>query len=104
MSAPEISFDVIDGLEMNKPNEGGIAANSADANIFKDLMTENGYTPSQMIGINDLDNAINLVQKDKSKGFATSKKEITTKIAGKTITGKRVTKKETVYRGKLEDI
>lgn len=104
MSAPEVSFDVIDGLETDKPNEGGIAANSADANIFKDLMTEDGYTPSQMIGINDLDNAINLVQKDKSKGFATSKKEITTKIAGKTITGKRVTKKETVYRGKLEDI
>ena len=29
---------------------------------------------------------------------------VATKIAGKTITGKRVTKKETVYRGKLEDI
>ena len=104
LSAPEVSFDVINGLDENMPNEIGIAANSADADVFKDLMTEDGFVPSQMVGVNNLNNAITLTQHDKSKGFAVPKKEVTTKIAGKTITGRRVTKKETVYRGKLEDI
>ena len=104
LSAPQLSFDVEVGLDENVPNEIGIGANSADADIFDDLMTEDGYVPSQMVGVNDLDNALTLVQKDKSRGFAVPKKEVTTKVAGKTITGKRVTKKETVYRGKLEDI
>ena len=49
-------------------------------------------------------NAESLLQKDKSKGFAVPRKEITTKVFGKTVTGKRINKKETVYRGKLEDI
>ena len=104
LSAPQLSFDIENGLDENVPNEVGIEANSADADIFDVLMTEDGYVPSQMVGVNDLDNALTLVQKDKSKGFAVPKKEVTTKVAGKTITGKRVTKKETVYRGKLEDI
>ena len=104
LSAPQLSFDVEVGLDENIPNEIGIGANSADADIFDDLMTDDGYVPSQMVGVNDLDNALTLVQKDKSRGFAVPKKEVTTKVAGKTITGKRVTKKETVYRGKLEDI
>ena len=104
LSAPEISFDITNDEDESLPNFAGIHANTAQANIFSDLMTEDGFVPSQMIGINDLDNAINLVQKDKSKGFAVPKKEITLKVGGKTITGKRLNKKETVYRGKLEDI
>ena len=104
MSAPSISFDVENGLDEDEPTQVGIPANSADARVFEDLLTEDGFIPSQIVGINDLSNAETLVQKDKSKGFASFKKEITTKIAGKTITGKRITKKETVYRGKLEDI
>ena len=104
LSAPVISFDVESGLEENLPTEIGIHANSADASVFSDLMTEDGFVPSQVVGVKDFNNATELVQKDKSRGFAVPKREVTTKIAGKTITGKRITKKETVYRGKLEDI
>lgn len=104
MSAPQVSFDVEQGFDEGQPTEIGIAANSADAQIFSDLMTEDGFIPSQMVGINDFDNSLNLVKKDKSKGYAVSKEEVTVKIGGKTITGKRMNKKETVYRGKLEDI
>ena len=70
MSAPEVSFDVLDEHANLDPQLGGVVDPNPDAHIFDHLATEDTLTPAQRVGINSKLNANELQEIDKSKGFA----------------------------------
>ena len=70
MSAPEISFDVVEEYVDLEPTEGGIQNSSADAHMFTDLATEETYAPANRIGLDSKKNAAELQEIDASAGFA----------------------------------
>jgi hypothetical protein len=70
MSAPEVSFDVIEDYVQLDPQVGGVADPDPNAHMFDDLATEDTLIPSTRIGIDGGSNSKELQEIDKSKGFA----------------------------------
>lgn len=70
MSAPEVSFDVVEEYVDIEPTAGGIQDPSVDAHIFTDLTTEETYSPANRIGLDSKKNASELQEIDASAGFA----------------------------------
>ena len=70
LSAPKVSFDVATNNVDLLPTLGGVTSSSPDAHIFDDLRTEDDFVASQQVAINDSLNRDNLLDYDKSKGFA----------------------------------
>ena len=66
VSAPEVYFDVISNNENIFPSEGAVQDNSAEANVFNELLTDDGEMPSQVVGGISLDNRLGLFDEDKS--------------------------------------
>ena len=73
MSAPEVSFDThaSNYIDLGPQKGSPITDPDADAHIFDDLATEDSYSPSQMVGVDGYDNQQELLDVDKSLGFAT---------------------------------
>ena len=70
MSAPEISFDVVEEYVNLDPTEGGVQDPDPDAHMFTDLATEDTFAPSNRIGLSGKKNAAELQEIDASAGFA----------------------------------
>ncbi len=70
MSAPEISFDVVEEYVNLDPTEGGVQDPDPDAYMFTDLATEDTFAPSNRIGLSSKKNAAELQEIDASAGFA----------------------------------
>ena len=71
LSAPEVSFEVLEETVNLDPNSvGGVADPNPDAHIFDDLSTEDSYTPAQRIGQDSFTNLQDLISMDASKGNA----------------------------------
>ena len=70
MSAPEVSFDVVEDYVQLDPQIGGVADPDPNAHIFDDLATEDTLSPASRIGIDGGQNAKELQEIDMSKGFA----------------------------------
>ena len=70
MSAPEISFDVLEEYVNLDPNLGGVVDPDPNAHMFDHLATEDTLSPAQMVGINGNKNSENIQEIDQSKGFA----------------------------------
>lgn len=70
MSAPEVSFDVVEEYVNLDPTPGGVQDPSVEAHMFTDLATEETYSPSNRIGLDSKKNADELQEIDASAGFA----------------------------------
>jgi hypothetical protein len=70
VSAPEISFDVLEEHVNLDPQLGGIVDPDPNAHMFDHLATEDSLSPAQMIGVDGKSNSNELQEIDKSKGFA----------------------------------
>lgn len=70
MSAPDISFDVVEEYVNLEPTVGGVHDPSPDAHMFTDLATEETYSPANRIGLDSKKNAAELQEIDASAGFA----------------------------------
>ena len=70
LSAPKVSFDVATNNIDLLPTFGGVTSSSPDAHIFDDLRTEDDFVASQQVALDDGLNRDNLLDYDKSKGFA----------------------------------
>ena len=70
MSAPEVSFDVIEDYVQLDPKVGGVADPDPNAHMFDDLATEDTLVPATRVGIDGGANSKELQEIDKSKGFA----------------------------------
>ena len=70
MSAPEVSFDVLEEYVELDPQAGGVADPDPNAHIFDDLATEDTLAPAARVGIDGSSNLKELQEIDKSKGFA----------------------------------
>ncbi len=70
MSAPEVSFDVLEEHVNLDPQLGGVADPDPNAHLFNDLATEDTLVPAQMVGLDGKSNSKELQEIDKSKGFA----------------------------------
>lgn len=80
VSAPRVSFEYVntDGLEEITPIQGSPVTDSdVAAHMLDDLSTEDSFSPSQMIAIPGKENADNLLEHDKSRGYATNVKKRT---------------------------
>lgn len=73
ISAPEVSFDssVTNFIDLGPQQGGPVVDPNVDAHIFDDLATEDSYAPSQMVSIDGYNNQQELLDTDKSLGFAT---------------------------------
>lgn len=70
LSAPKVSFDVgTDNIDL-LPTFGGVTSSNPDAHIFDDLRTEDDFVPAQRVAIDDAKNRDNLIDYDKTAGFA----------------------------------
>jgi len=70
MSAPEVSFDVLEEFVQLDPQVGGVADPDPNAHMFDDLATEDTLVASTRVGIVGGSNAKELQEIDRSKGFA----------------------------------
>ena len=70
MSAPEVSFDVLEEHVNLEPQSGAIADPDPNAHLFDHLATEDTLSPAQMVGVDGKSNSSELQEIDKSKGFA----------------------------------
>ena len=70
MSAPEVSFDVLEEHVNLDPQLGGVVDPDPNAHMLDHLATEDSLSPAQMIGIDGKSNSNELQEIDKSKGFA----------------------------------
>lgn len=71
LSAPQISFDVLDEYENIDPQLSGAPVDSnPDAHMFDDLSTEDSFVPAQGVGVRGGPNAEALRDVDASAGFA----------------------------------
>ena len=70
LSAPKVSFEVATNNIDLLPTFGGVTSSSPDAHIFDDLRTEDDFVASQQVAVDDSVNRDNLLDYDKSKGFA----------------------------------
>jgi len=70
MSAPEISFDVLDDYVDIEPRTSGVVDPNPDAHIFDDLATEESYSATQNVGIDSAKNRDELLSADASGGLA----------------------------------
>lgn len=70
MSAPEVSFDVVEDYVQLDPKAGGVADPDPDAHIFDDLATEDTLLPALRVGVDSSSNSKELQEIDMSKGFA----------------------------------
>jgi hypothetical protein len=69
ISAPKVSFEMIDDYTDINPQEIGINDISPESHLFDDLRTDSDFIPSQMIGINPLDNLEEINKYDKSGAY-----------------------------------
>ena len=76
VSAPKISFEVNTNYENISPQIKGIPANSADARILDDLITEDGHQISQMVGVKDVENLDNLQNFDQSDAIVSGESDL----------------------------
>jgi hypothetical protein len=70
ISAPEVSFDVLEEHVNLDPQLGGVIDPDPNAHLFDDLATEDTVSPAQRVGIDGKSNASELQEIDASKGFA----------------------------------
>ena len=71
LSAPQISFDVLDEYENIDPQLSGAPVDpSPDAHMLDDLATEDSYAPAQGVGVRGGPNATALRDVDTSSGVA----------------------------------
>ncbi len=74
LSAPEISFEVLGNpTDLDPQINGSVVDPDPNAHIYDDLSTEDSYSPAQNIGKDGIQNMIELLQYDKSKGRAVKK-------------------------------
>lgn len=72
LSAPEVSFEVLDNyVDLEPQSVGGVIDSNPDAHLFDDLMTEESYHPAQRIGANSANNIKELLNFDAKKGNTT---------------------------------
>ena len=71
MSAPQISFDVLDEYENIDPQLSGAPVDpNPDAHMLDDLATEDSFAPAQGVGVRGGPNATALREVDASAGVA----------------------------------
>ena len=70
MSAPEVSFDVLEEHVNLDPQIGTVVDPDPNAHVFDHLATEDTLAPAQNVGIDGKSNASKLQEIDQSKGFA----------------------------------
>ena len=71
LSAPQISFDVLDEYENIDPQLSGAPVDpNPDAHIFDDLATEDSFAPAQGVGVRGGPNSNELRDVDASAGVA----------------------------------
>ena len=70
MSAPEVSFSVVEEHVNLDPSTGAIVDPNPSSHMFDHLATENSLSPAQMVGVDGKMNANILQDIDQSKGFA----------------------------------
>lgn len=70
VSAPQISFEVLEGVPELDPQLGGIQSNNPDTRILEDINSEDIPPVAQRIGANDLNTLSSLHNPDQSGAFA----------------------------------
>ena len=72
MSAPQVSFDILDDYTDIEPKTAGVVDSNPDAHIFDDLATDSSYSAAQNVGVDSALNRDSLLSADASKGLASS--------------------------------
>jgi hypothetical protein len=70
VSAPQISFEILDNPPQLDPQLGGIQSNDPNSRILDNILDEDLPPVAQRIGVNALDSLDNLHKEDKSSAFA----------------------------------
>lgn len=105
LSAPEVSFDFYNDSEEFGPQKGSpVADPNPEAHIFDDLITEEGLSPSQMIGIDSYQNSSSLLDPYSLNGVSTDKSINPDEVIGQQRTNHTKTRKTFIKNSEGEVI